>query len=63
MAPYTTCYNRYVRWRAARLLRHACCDGGFLTFEEQEYRYAKRLDIGRHGYRYRDGRRKLIQAY
>lgn len=42
---------------------NAWCDGGFLTLEEQEYRYAKRLDIGRHGHRYHHGRRKLFRAY
>ena len=41
---------------------NAWCDGGFLTLEEQEFRYAKRLDIDRHAYRYRDGRRRLIRA-
>lgn len=41
---------------------NAWCDGGFLTLEEQEYRHAKRLDIDRHAYRYRDGRRKLFRA-
>ncbi|MEQ1669882.1 MAG: hypothetical protein ABL893_03395 [Hyphomicrobium sp.] len=41
---------------------NAWCDGGFLTLEEQEYRYAKRLDIDRHGFRHRHARRGLFRA-